>query len=361
MARLTIERVSKKFGAAAAATAAVDDVSLAVGDGEFVAILGPSGCGKTTLLRLVAGFETVDDGEIRLGDIVASSRGRHVPPERRGVGIVFQNYALWPHMDVAGNVGYPLAVRRLKRRERAGKVEAALDLVGLAGLGRRRIAELSGGQRQRVALARCLVMEPALVLLDEPLANLDMHLRASMLDEFDDFHRRTGATMLYVTHDQGEAMALADRIAVMEAGRIVQAAAPHAIYREPATEAAARFVGRCGLVPAHVAGPVNDGRVPVRLSDGTILAARAAAAQPAGPALLCLRPEDLRLATEGEAGFRAIVRRATYQGGHIAVELSPEMHPDVPLLMHSDPGAAPEPGSPVRLAATDGWVVPRAF
>jgi iron(III) transport system ATP-binding protein len=357
VARLSIERVSKNFGGAAA----VADVSLAVGDGEFVAILGPSGCGKTTLLRLVAGFETVDEGEIRLGDIVASSRGHHMPPERRGIGIVFQNYALWPHMNVAGNVGYPLAVRGANRRERAGKVEAALDLVGLAGLGHRRIAELSGGQRQRVALARCLVMEPALVLLDEPLANLDVHLRASMLDEFDDFHRRTGATMLYVTHDQSEAMALADRIAVMEAGRMVQVARPQAIYREPATAAVARFVGRGGLVPAHVAGPVRDGRAPVRLSDGIVLAARAAAAQPAGSALLCLRPEDLRLAADGEPGFRAIVRRATYQGGHIAVELAPEMQPDAPLLMHADPGTAPEPGSPVRLTATDGWVVPGAL
>jgi iron(III) transport system ATP-binding protein len=358
VARLTLEGVSKRFGAAAAAVA---DVSLAVGDGEFVAILGPSGCGKTTLLRLVAGFETVDAGEIRLGDVVASSRDRHVPPEQRGIGIVFQNYALWPHMDVAGNVGYPLAVRGVRRRERAGKVVAALDLVGLAGLGRRRIAELSGGQRQRVALARCLVMEPALVLLDEPLANLDVHLRASMLDEFDDFHRRTGATMLYVTHDQREAMALADRIAVMEAGRIVQVAAPHAIYREPATAAVARFVGEGGLVPTLVAGPVHDGRAPVRLSDGTVLAARAAAAQPGGPALLCLRPEDLRLAAEGEAGFRATVRRATYQGGHVAVELVPEMYPEALLLMHAGLEAAPEPGGAVRLTATDGWIVPDAF
>ena len=178
-------------------------------------MLGASGCGKTTLLRQIAGFDKVESGRIVIGDTVVSAIDRHVPPERRRIGIVFQSYALWPHMTVAENVAYGLTVAGVKDPERARRVDAALALVELDGFGERRPSMLAGGQRQRVALARCLVTEPTLVLLDEPLANLDVHLRAAMEDEFADFHARTGTTMVYVTHDQSEAMALADRIAVM--------------------------------------------------------------------------------------------------------------------------------------------------
>jgi iron(III) transport system ATP-binding protein len=195
MAGLTLETVSKDFGGAAA----VDGVSLEMRDGEFLAVLGPSGCGKTTLLRLVAGFERVTSGTIRIGARAVSTPGGHVPPEERRVGVVFQSYALWPHMDVAGNIAYPLRVAGRARDDIDRRVAQALDTVGLSGLGARRPADLSGGQRQRVALARCLVMEPSVVLLDEPLANLDTHLRGAMQREFEDYHRRTGTTMVYIT------------------------------------------------------------------------------------------------------------------------------------------------------------------
>jgi iron(III) transport system ATP-binding protein len=211
MARLTIDRVNKSFGT----FQALADVSLEVADGEFMAILGASGCGKTTLLRQIAGFDKLDAGRILIGDTVVSAVHHHIPPERRRIGIVFQSYALWPHMSVAENVAYGLTVGGVKDPERARRVAAALTLVELEGFADRRPALLSGGQRQRVALARCLVTEPSLVLLDEPLANLDVNLRASMEDEFARFHARTATTMIYVTHDQAEAMALADHIAVM--------------------------------------------------------------------------------------------------------------------------------------------------
>ena len=240
MAELTLAHVTKRFGD----VTAVDDVTLDVRDGELVALLGPSGCGKTTILRLIAGFESVSAGEISFDGELVSAVTRHVPPERRRVGIVFQSYALWPHMSVGANVGYPLRVAKVDGEEYRSKVDAALETVGLTGLGSRRPADLSGGQRQRVALARCLVMEPSLVLLDEPLANLDVHLRAAMEEEFVDFHGKTGATMLYITHDQAEAMALADRVAVMDDGRLVQVADPHTLYEEPATTMVADFIGQ---------------------------------------------------------------------------------------------------------------------
>jgi len=220
VARLILEHVVKAFGE----HRALDDVSLEVEDGELIAILGPSGCGKTTLLRQVAGFDTLDAGRILIGDAVMSSTSEHVPPERRRIGIVFQSYALWPHMTVAENVAYGLTVAGVREPERSRRVDAALELVDLGGFAQRRPAQLSGGQRQRVALARCLVTEPSLVLLDEPLANLDVHLRAAMENEFARFHARTGTTMVYITHDQREAMAT-----VASAGSRPRAPGGHAV------------------------------------------------------------------------------------------------------------------------------------
>jgi iron(III) transport system ATP-binding protein len=353
MAGLTLDGVGRRFGA----VAAVADVGLTLAAGEFLAVLGPSGCGKTTLLRLIAGFERVDAGRITLGDTLLSAPDYHLPAERRGMGIVFQNYALWPHMDVARNVAYPLEVRGVARGERMRRAGEALARVGLAGFKNRRPAELSGGQRQRVALARCLVMQARLVLLDEPLASLDVHLRASLQDAFADFHAETGAGMLYITHDQNEAMALADRIAVMEAGRVVQIAPPATLYREPATAMVARFVGRGGLVAVRVTGAAQGRRAPVSLL-GYPAVARCRADQPTGAALLCLRPEDLRLAAASEPGFAATVKRTLYQGGANAVELIPEGQPDALLMMSAPADAAFSPGKPVRLALVDGWVVP---
>jgi iron(III) transport system ATP-binding protein len=348
MARLTLDGVTRRYGKAAA----VDGASLEVADGEFLAVLGPSGCGKTTLLRLVAGFDPVDEGTIAFDGAVVSGPGTHVPAERRRVGIVFQSYALWPHMTAADNVAYPLRTARVPAEEARRRTEAALETVGLAGMGGRRPAELSGGQRQRVALARCLVMEPRLVLLDEPLANLDVHLRAAMEDEFARFHRETRATMVYITHDQAEAMALADRVAVMDRGRVVQAAAPRVLYREPATEMVAGFVGRGAVVHAFCDGTGEGGRARVHLADGMVLPLRCPPGVRAGPARLCLRPEDLEIADDG---LPATVRRTSYKGGAVAVEAETALGR---LQLTLPDGAAPEPGSAVRIAVRDGWVIP---
>jgi iron(III) transport system ATP-binding protein len=305
MAGLTLENVSKDFGAAAV----VDGVSLEMRDGEFLAVLGPSGCGKTTLLRLVAGFERVTGGTIRIGARAVSMPGVHVPPEDRRVGVVFQSYALWPHMDVAGNIAYPLRVAGRERADIERRVAQALDTVGLSGLGARRPADLSGGQRQRVALARCLVMEPSVVLLDEPLANLDTHLRGAMQREFEDYHRRTGTTMIYITHDQAEAMALADRIAVMSSGRLVQLAPPARLYREPVSRMVAEFIGQASVVLGDVLSNEAAGRVRARVF-GLDCVLRAAPGQTARrDAEICLRPDDIGFSEAGAQKGHATIRR----------------------------------------------------
>jgi iron(III) transport system ATP-binding protein len=353
VAGLTLERATRRFSAG---RAAVDQVDIKVEDGEFLAVLGPSGCGKTTLLRLVAGFEKLDEGTIHLGDALVAGPAMHLPPEERRVGVVFQSYALWPHMSVARNVGYALEVRGLRGDEYKRRVHAAMQTVGLAEFAERRPASLSGGQRQRVALARCLAMEPRLVLLDEPLANLDVHLRHAMQDEFADFHRTTGATMLYVTHDQAEALALADRVAVMDGGKLVQLADPRTLYREPASEMVASFIGKGAVVPATVIEPRGNGQALVE-----VLGARATLRVPPsvtqGPARALLRPEDLVLS--GAEGIAATVKRAIYQGAQNAIELSPVAAPQEMLLWLAPPMASPAQGETVRLSVIDGWVIPR--
>jgi iron(III) transport system ATP-binding protein len=244
---IRVERVSKSFGS----VRAVQDVTLQIGRGEFVALLGPSGCGKTTLLRLIAGFEAPDAGSVRIGDAVVAG-GPWVPPERRHVGMVFQDYALFPHLTVARNVGYGLP-----RGNRAARVAEALALVGLGDHADRYPHELSGGQQQRVALARALAPEPDLVLLDEPWSNIDPVLRSSMRDELAAILRATGVTVLLVTHEQEEAFSLADRVALMRDGAIVQTGAPEEIYYGPATRWAAEFVGAANVLP----GRLEDGLV----------------------------------------------------------------------------------------------------
>ncbi|MCK6453512.1 MAG: ABC transporter ATP-binding protein [Alphaproteobacteria bacterium] len=352
MAGLTLERATRRFSAD---RAAVDQVDLAVAEGEFLAVLGPSGCGKTTLLRLVAGFERLDDGVIRLGAETVSAPGLHVPPEDRRVGVVFQSYALWPHMTVARNVGYALEVRGLRGAEYQKRVDAALGTVGLADYAERRPASLSGGQRQRVALARCLAMDPRLVLLDEPLANLDVHLRHAMQEEFAQFHRATGATMLYVTHDQAEALALADRVAVMDGGKLVQLADPRTLYREPATVMVAGFIGKGAVVPGLVLDG-HGGHATIEVLGARVTLRAPAEARP-GPAHILLRPEALSL-TAGD-GIAATVRRIVYQGAQNAVELAPAAAPEQTLHWLAPADASPKPGDALRLAVADGWVIPK--
>jgi iron(III) transport system ATP-binding protein len=356
MARLTLDGVTKSFGA----FRALDDVSLEVANGEFMAILGASGCGKTTLLRQIAGFDKLDAGRILIGDSVVSTVRRHVPPERRRIGIVFQSYALWPHMSVAENVAYGLTVAGIKDPERARRVAAALTLVELDGFADRRPGLLSGGQRQRVALARCLVTEPSLVLLDEPLANLDVNLRASMEDEFARFHARTATTMIYVTHDQAEAMALADRIAVMDKGRLLQVATPSQLYREPADETVAAFIGEGMVLPVEVRSVDDDGTCRVELFGHAVRMRCAPLQKPTPTARACLRARDLRIVSPSSLGVGALIDHAIYQGGHFRLEAHVTAAPELRLHLTVPEPSTIAPGDPIRLDVADGWVIPNA-
>ncbi|MBI4011070.1 MAG: ABC transporter ATP-binding protein [Candidatus Rokubacteria bacterium] len=326
--------VAKRFGA----TVAVRDVTLTVPAGSFVAVLGPSGCGKTTTLRMVAGFEVPSAGEIGIGGVTVSApaRGLFVPPEGRRIGMVFQSYAVWPHMTVAENVGYPLRLRRVAPPERARRVTALLELVRLPGLGARYAHQLSGGQQQRVALARALAGEPAVLLLDEPLSNLDARLRQEMRVELKAIQRRVGAAILYVTHDQDEALALADRVAVMGAGVLHQVDRPEAVYAAPADRFVAEFLGYVGFLPAEVAGPaaVRLTRVP----GGPLVPARLPAGA-AGPGLLAVRPARVDLGEPG-AGVPGRILARVYRGEFFEYRIGLGPHEFAATAPHTVPEGA---------------------
>ncbi|HEV2011850.1 MAG TPA: ABC transporter ATP-binding protein [Candidatus Limnocylindria bacterium] len=287
-AHLRLSRVTKRFGE----TAAVDDVSFEVPRGSFATLLGPSGCGKTTTLRMIAGFYEPDIGDIEL----AGRRINNLPAHKRGAAMVFQDYALFPHMSVRDNVGYGLRLQRRPKADIATKVDETLKFVGLAGLGDRPPNQLSGGQQQRVAVARALVVEPEILLLDEPLSNLDAKLRESLRWELRALQQRLRMTFVYVTHDQDEALALSDWVAVMNAGKVEQAGTPWEIYYHPRTAFLAEFVGAVNLLPSTVR-EVGDGTAtvsvgsadaPVRVPDGVSLTSGARVQ-------LCIRPESLAL------------------------------------------------------------------
>lgn len=252
MSEVRIEHVFKRFGD----VTAVSDFDLTVRDGEFVSLLGPSGCGKTTSLRMIAGFERATEGEIYIGDHCVSShiKNTFVPPEKRDIGMVFQSYAVWPHMTVTENVAYPLKIQKVPKEERAARVAEMLKLVHLDEYGSRYPHQLSGGQQQRVALARALVMRPGLLLLDEPLSNLDAKLRESMRFEISSIQKELGITVIYVTHDQSEAMTMSDRVVVMSRGVIQQIGTPYEIYRNPANKMVADFIGLVNFVEGEVQG-----------------------------------------------------------------------------------------------------------
>ena len=280
---------------------AVRGLDLEVAPGEMVSLLGPSGCGKTTTLRMIAGLEAPDAGEIRIG----GTRANEVPPWRRNIGMVFQSYALFPHKSVAENIGYGLVMRRLPRAEVAARVADAMRQVQLQGLDERVPSQLSGGQRQRVALARALVTRPDVLLFDEPLAALDRKLREQMQVEIRQLQRAVGITTIFVTHDQVEAMTLADRIVVMEGGRIVQSGTPGEIYERPGSHFVSDFIGMMNALRATVIGRAEDGGLRVRLEPG---GRELAVAGPAGMAAgegveLMLRPEKVRLNPPAGAGL----------------------------------------------------------
>jgi ABC-type Fe3+/spermidine/putrescine transport system ATPase subunit len=302
---LALDRVSKRYGEAAA----VESVSLSIRRGEVFTLLGPSGCGKTTTLRLVAGLERPDAGEITLRDRLVASAPRRlfVPPNRRNLGMVFQSYAVWPHMTVFENVAYPLALRGLAKAVVRDRVARVLDLVGLGGMEARPGTLLSGGQMQRLALCRALVYEPDLLLLDEPFSNLDAKLREQMRVEVKLLQRRLGITVLFVTHDQVEALSLSDRIAVMQRGRVEQVGAPRALYERPTSAFVRDFLGQtvvlAGRVTESASARVGES-VTVAMNgplSGCTLAGRSAAAAPLAPgaaATITIRPEDIRVAPD---------------------------------------------------------------
>jgi ABC-type Fe3+/spermidine/putrescine transport system ATPase subunit len=301
-ATVRLERLSKSFDGV---TRAVDGVDLAIAAGEFFALLGPSGCGKTTTLRMIAGFEAPDEGRIHVGGADVTG----VPVHRRNMGMIFQSYALFPHRSVAENVAFGLRMRGLPRRAIADAVARALKQVALAGYEDRRPAQLSGGEQQRVALARAIVVRPPVLLCDEPLGALDRKLRQSMQFELKQLQKELGVTLIFVTHDQEEAMAMADRIAVMNAGRIEQAGTPADVYGRPRTRFVADFIGEINLF----AGEWRDGAF--LLPSGRALPASGTGR--AGPATIAVRPERMRFVAPGEAVLAGSIESANYLGGHV--------------------------------------------
>ena len=280
---IQIDGVAKSFGD----THVIEEISATMGGGEFTVILGPSGCGKSTLLNMIAGLETVSAGKIRIGD----REVQDLPPKDRGCAMVFQNYALYPHMTVGQNIGYALKVARVAKPERARRVEEAARVVELGGLLDRRPSELSGGQRQRVAIARAIVREPQVLLFDEPLSNLDAKLRHGMRMELSALHRNIGATSVFVTHDQVEAMTLADKVLILNNGRIEQFDTPHNIYHKPATTFVAGFIG---APPMNLMDVIGDGST-LRLADGTEVCHHTHR----GPVTLGIRPEKIAISSDG--------------------------------------------------------------
>jgi iron(III) transport system ATP-binding protein len=346
VSRLVLRGLSKAYGK----VRVVDSIDLALTEGEFVSLLGPSGCGKTTTLRMIAGFIEPNGGTIEMDGQVLSSPDSVVPPERRGMSMIFQSYAIWPNMTVAENVGFGLSLRKLPKAEITDRVRRILDVVKMGHLAERYPAELSGGQQQRVALARAIVVQPSVLLLDEPLSNLDANLREEMRFEIRRLHDEFRITTVYVTHDQAEAMATSDRIAVMNAGRIEQVDAPHLLYTRPRTRFVAGFIGRTNLVPALLSGEdirfgglvLKTGQIaePPRGGDGEIL--------------LSIRPQSLAIATappvttHGHAAVPAAIHRRVYLGETWDYVVRPEGS-DLELRVSAPPSQVHEVGTAVWL------------
>jgi len=339
VAKLILNHVGKDFGGS---RPAVSSLSIDVRAGGFLALLGPSGCGKTTVLRMIAGFEQPSDGSILLGDRLLADAASMVPPERRNMAMVFQSYALWPHMSVAENVGYPLKVRGISGERWRKAVADALEAVRLSEHAERQPADLSGGQRQRVALARCLVTSPDVVLLDEPLANLDRHLKQEMEETFRDFHNRSGATMIYVTHDQSEAMALATEVAVMSEGRLVQLAPPEEIYARPEGRMAGALIGQGALLQL----PSPEGMP--RLLDWSALRLLFHGHAAGACADILVRPQHVVVDPEGIA---CRVVSALYEGERYALRLA---LPDGQIL-RAFSAARVSPGEKLAVAILSAW------
>lgn len=309
MSQVILQNITKKFGD----VTAVDSFNATIEDGEFVSVLGPSGCGKTTILRMIAGFEKATDGIIHIGDriIMRAEKAKmidFIPPEKRGIGMVFQSYAVWPHMNVFDNVAYPLKIKKMKKDVIREKVAKALDMVHLSEYTDRMPSQLSGGQQQRVALARALVLEPKLLLLDEPLSNLDAKLRESMRFEIKELQHKLAMTVVYVTHDQSEAMAMSDKIIVMNRGVIQQIGTPVDIYEHPANETVADFIGLVNFIDATV------GKDTVQVPKLGVDFKGAYGFE--GDGIIAIRPENLEI-TQGPSDIQGILEARSYLGDSV--------------------------------------------
>ena len=360
MSNLTLNGLGKRFGD----FHAVRDFTLELGEGEFVSLLGPSGCGKTTTLRMIAGFIDPSDGEIAIGGRVISTPRGSLPPEKRNMSMIFQSYAIWPNMTVAENVGFGLTLRKLPKSEMETRINRFLDVVQMRHLKDRYPAELSGGQQQRVALARAMVVQPSVLLLDEPLSNLDANLREEMRFEIRRLHDEFRITTVYVTHDQGEAMVTSDRIVVMNQGRVDQVADPFTLYNRPQTRFVAGFIGRTNFVDCVVAGDR------MRLAGSDVPAALVPdAARHGGRATLSMRPHDLAMTDRAPAADEARivlagrVQERAYLGEHweytIRIEadggvLRVTAPPFVNLDVGSEAWLSIDPGHVVALPPDDG-------
>ncbi len=332
---LTISRLAKRFGDAVA----VRDLSLTLERGDFLTVVGPSGCGKTTLLRMIAGFEQPSDGAIAIGGVDVAD----VPPERRNIGMVFQHYALFPHMSVADNIAFGLSVRGVGRAERDARVAEAAETVRLTHKLGAPVPDLSGGEQQRVALARAIVIRPSLLLLDEPLSNLDPQLREEMREEIARVQRATGITTVYVTHDQQEALSLADRVLVMRSGEAEQFGSPRDVYFRPRTPFVARFIGGAEIVPATVVAWEREAHV--RVFDGYDLhVAPPELPSHAGAWGLAVKPEAIALSRDG---FEARVEDMAFLGSSVELALRVTGHA---LRARVDATATVAPGDTVTIA-----------
>ena len=310
---ISIASLTKTFGSGAAAVTAVDDIDLAIEPGELFFLLGPSGCGKTTLLRMIAGFEEPTHGRIRFGERDVT----HVPANKRNTGMVFQSYALWPHMTVEANVAFGLGVRHVRGDDRRRRIDDALRSVRMEAYAKRKPNQLSGGQQQRVALARAIVIRPDVLLLDEPLSNLDAKLRNELRVEIRRVCKQAGITTVYVTHDQKEALSMADRVAVLDQGKVVQVGTPSELYRRPASRFVAGFLGEANFLDGRIAA-VDNGHVRVDTKVGTLLASPTAPVEVGDTVTLSIRPEAWCVHDRGEPGapnhMAAKVLSTTYLG-----------------------------------------------
>jgi ABC-type Fe3+/spermidine/putrescine transport system ATPase subunit len=341
--KITLDDVVKRFGD----TTAVDGATLAIEDGELFTLLGPSGCGKTTLLRLIAGFyRPPDAGVIRFGE----RRVDRLPPHQRNIGMVFQNYALWPHMTVRANISYGLRLRKLAAGEIAARLERGLRQVNLLGLEDRYPGQLSGGQQQRVALARALVLNPDILLLDEPLSNLDAKIRVQVRGEIRRLQQSLGITTVYVTHDQEEALSLSDRVAVMREGRIQQVASPKALYERPVNRFVADFVGTNNFIPGVCQGGGPD-RVTVQTPLGVVHGRPGDSVGAGSRCVLAVRPENVALGAGADNVFDGRVALASYLGTTLRYDVETPagllLKVDVRDAWHHEPLA---PGQPVQVS-----------